>query len=371
MRFRSENIEIMDTENPPPLIAWLPLLFFRPKRFFPHFIARHHPAVTILLVLIWGTVSALERIDRQYQRGIIPETVLESWPVFIGYLAIAGAFAGGIYYAIGGWWYRLRARWSGAKNPDPYAVRRVYIYAKAVYILPVMCMYIYMTAQSSSPIKFMDMGSFLVGIGAISCFAWSIIVSYMGVRRTFAVRTLPATIWFLVLPGLFPLIGAAVLAFLWYSTSSIPPNTNDLRTADHYGVQYELPANWTVNDLISESWENGEGYTRIDTRQDAIVEILTYASDRSAIAEIDNSVQEISGYWDELLIPDPYHTLEDGWVATSFKVRDNTSEWYTVTICVHKLPDGMTVELRGTCLAKEYDDYKPGFEVVRQSIQTR
>lgn len=365
-----ERIASVETKSSPSALAWLPLLYFKPGRFFPHFISRHHPAVTILLVLVWGAVSTLGRIDRQYQRGLVPDDLLDSWAYMLGFALGGGIISGAIYYLVGGWWYRRRVRWSGVSDPDPYAVRRVYVYSKAVYVLPVMCVYITLPFRYSTPLDFIVTGSWFLGFAAVFFLGWSILVSYIGVRRSFMVRTLPATIWFLVLPGLFPIFGLVALSYLWRSTAPIPPNVTNTQSAVHYGVPYELPGNWSVDRLSSKPWEGG-GYTRIDARQDAIVEILTYPSDRSAAEEIDDSVIEIRNYWEQVQAPEPQRILEDGWTSTSFEAKDRQTAWYTVTIYVHTLPDGKTVELRSTCLTKEYEMFEPGLETVRLSIQTR
>jgi hypothetical protein len=367
---RFESIEIAEAEKPPQSIAWLPLLFFRPRRFFPHFIVHHHAAVTVLLVWLWGSVSYLSRIDRQYERGLVPETETDSWAYFIGMVIGGGAVSGAIYYGLIGWWYRLRLRWSGATRPDPLAARRVLVYSKTVSVLPLACMYCFVVSKHATPLDLVETGSWAIAAAAPVFMGWSVVVSYIGVRQTFDLRALPATIWFLLLPGLIPVFVAVAVVFLWNSTSPIPPDVTRTQSVSHYGVNYDLPGNWTVNARESGPWDDGGGYTLIETRQDALLEIMTYPSLNSARAEMDRTLEEIPTYWDEVLVIEEYQLLDDGWSKATLEVRDRNTDWYTLTVFLRDLPAGFKIELRGTCLERELDTYKPGLDLLRASIST-
>jgi hypothetical protein len=49
---------------------------------------------------------------------------------------VLGIIAGLMYYAIGGWWYRLRLRWCGADDTQASLARRVLMFSGQVIAVP-------------------------------------------------------------------------------------------------------------------------------------------------------------------------------------------------------------------------------------------
>jgi len=63
--------------------------------------------------------------------------VIDSWAGFWVLLLVSGAFSGVIAWWLGGWWFALRLRWSGATDPDRRLARLVMVYSAFVFSGPV------------------------------------------------------------------------------------------------------------------------------------------------------------------------------------------------------------------------------------------
>jgi hypothetical protein len=203
----------------------LGMLFLRPRRFFQAGTAPLDHRPTLLLVLLCvGIAYASGRIDQNLIRADLGQArpgwdamapmVVGSWPGFWGavlFFAILGA--AGAWY-IGGWWYRVRLRWSGDAAADPRAARLVYSYASFVYALPVVVALLLQTLlfESYAEAWYADelWSTLLLVFPFLSCWA-----SYQGVRATFAVRTGAARVWFLILPALAYVAAFGVIAVLF------------------------------------------------------------------------------------------------------------------------------------------------------------
>lgn len=190
----------------PPRTPWqaLPWLYFAPRRFFG---SVNLEAAGFWVVAVWcdGIVTAIDRIDQKLLRveagqelpGYIV-TITSNWLAYFGFVLMAGAVAGALVWGIGGWWYKIRIRWSGAVDPDPHRARLVYMTSSFVLAAPCLLYSAalpffypdYRTAWDEDPWSSLLL-AFVV---------WSVVVSYRGVTTCFAVERWRARLWFLILP---------------------------------------------------------------------------------------------------------------------------------------------------------------------------
>lgn len=185
-------------------------LFARPRQFFRAGYSLDHRPSLLLVLLCIGINYASGRIDQNIIRSELGHSrpgwdqlsplIVGSWFGFWSAIVLLGVLgAVGAWY-IGGWWYRVRLRWSGDPHADPKQARLVYSYASFVYALPVAVLLVLQTIlyRSYAEAWYADsLGSLLIVVFPfLSC--W---VSYRGVRSSFCVRSTPAKLWFLVLPA--------------------------------------------------------------------------------------------------------------------------------------------------------------------------
>jgi hypothetical protein len=78
-------------------------------------------------------MSAVMRIEQVVARK--PQEPLP-WRWFWVGIVFLGAVMGAFQWGVGGWFYGLRIRWSGATNVDKYQARVVYAYSSLIYALP-------------------------------------------------------------------------------------------------------------------------------------------------------------------------------------------------------------------------------------------
>lgn len=193
-------------------------LLIRPDRFFPEGARRLGTPLLLLLVLALGAASVIDRMEtaalRQSVRGL-PVEVSQSWVFYWSAVAGGAVLAGPLLYFVFGWWYRVRLRWSGARDADPSLARRVYLLSSAVASIPMIALSAVDTWRYPSP------GLGLQGLEPIAASAyvapfWSIFVSYYAVLASFPVDRARARLWFAILPSLvFVGVYAFVVLLAW------------------------------------------------------------------------------------------------------------------------------------------------------------
>jgi hypothetical protein len=196
-------------------------LLLRPESFFKREIS-YYPepaqlmgvqvggrADTRLLFVAWicGMGNVLSRLDTRLLReqfGSVTSagtSAAQSWPSLWGMVLVSGIFGGLFTWYFWGWWFRVRARWSGAVDPDPFAARLVCVWSNWVWAFPAVIWALieflrypdYRTAfQSDGPIPWFI---------SFSVF-WSVFVSYRGAHTAFEMDADRARWWFLILPSI-------------------------------------------------------------------------------------------------------------------------------------------------------------------------
>jgi hypothetical protein len=75
---------------------------------------------------------------------------LGSWVALWTTAIVVGALSGILIWLIGGWWFRMRLRFSGARNADPLSVRLVYVHACSSLAIPTIALLLILVPRYSS-----------------------------------------------------------------------------------------------------------------------------------------------------------------------------------------------------------------------------
>ena len=184
-------------------------LFVQPSYFFASFEGLARPPLIFAATLCLGVASMVDRIEQHILRAEMGQGVsgwselspwlLHSWSTLWIALLVFGALNVPLFWYLGGWWYRLRLKWSGATALDSLRPRLLFVYSSLVYALPVVLVMVgetllfpnYRLARAAE-------GSWTLIFVVLSF--WSVVVSYCGATRTFALTRRKALLWFLLLP---------------------------------------------------------------------------------------------------------------------------------------------------------------------------
>ena len=217
----------METENTgasPLGLDGLKMLFFHPRRFYRDGFAIEDPRYFVFVTWALGISSALNEVDEQLMRAELGSPrpgweslrplLTESWLGFWGYALMVGAVSGGLYWLIGGWWYRKRLTFSGVSDPDPRLARLLYVYASFVYAGPIIALTAWATVSYPNYLAAYQAED-VIWLAVLIFPFWSIRTSYTGIRARFEVVRSKALVWFVVLPTLVYLLAYGVLATLY------------------------------------------------------------------------------------------------------------------------------------------------------------
>jgi len=257
---------------------WLFYLYCSPRRFFQHFERTATAFSTAYASLIVGIAAVMDRISTkmtQYEltgERRFSETLFDSWSAYWTTCVVAGAISALFFWAIGGWWYRVRLKWSGAASPDSCLARRVYIFASLIVDLPTFLAGIVATAMHATPRDAHAAASW-IAIAFLVLPFYSALVSYRGVRILFEVTRWKARLWFLALPivvyGAAIALTAGAMALAMFGGLEVPADTATPRSIDRMGFSLQYPGNWTI-DRADEDYDP-DWYFSIEPIQDAVV----------------------------------------------------------------------------------------------------
>lgn len=179
-----------------------------------------------MLPVVWivGVSGLLGRIDTEITRGefggprlswdVIEPLVTGSWVVFWVFALVGGIVSGALIYLVGGWWYRVRVKWSGsARHVDKRLPRYVYCWSSLIAALPFALLVAGFTFAYPNYLVAYHSENVFSLVLAVAIF-WSVGVSYVGVTESFSLSLRKARIWFLFLPTLFYLVGTGLVVWL-------------------------------------------------------------------------------------------------------------------------------------------------------------
>jgi len=242
-----------DAPSSPNYALWLFYLYLRPRKFFRDFVVEHLWFTTIVASLLFGISSAIGRVETRASVSSSPAAnwVTQSWGNYAAVVLATGIFGAALYYVLGGWWYRVRLKWSGARQPDKVLARRVYVYSSTVHALPAVLLTVWEAATYPTPMDAINSGATVWTLGLSLFLLWSVVVSYVGVRTVFEVRGVRPVIWFLVLPGMvYGLI--AIGAFVVWLFGTPAPQVSKPIQYDSGHIEMTLPGDWEVDTAVPE-----------------------------------------------------------------------------------------------------------------------
>lgn len=180
-------------------------LLLQPERFFPQGARQLNGFLLVILVLALGASGTIGRMEMGALRSTATGNALlavKSWSSYWS-AVLAGCLVGGpIAYFVWGWWYRVRARWSGATDVDARLARRICLITDAVIAVPLLVLTAVDSWRYGDPVAMWNGGD-VVAMTAMTAPFWSIFVSYRAVRASFSVIRARAIIWFVILPAAF------------------------------------------------------------------------------------------------------------------------------------------------------------------------
>ena len=225
----------IDAGSSPLLPRNLVDLFFRPRSFFEGQLALGRTPYAWFVAWCFGAAQAIDRLDQNLMREEygqprpgweqIAPYVTESWVGFWAFLLVFGALSGLAIWWIGGWWFALRLRWSGAEAPDARLARLVMVYSAFIQTGPaVLAMVLNTIAFPNYKAAFANDAYYMLVLVVFPF--WSVVASYSGAKCLFGLSGWRVRMWFLILPILAYLTvigGIATLFALIPEPSSAQP----------------------------------------------------------------------------------------------------------------------------------------------------
>jgi hypothetical protein len=197
-------------------------LFLRPTRFFTGQLALGHTPHVVLVTWALGMSSVIDRIDTRLMQAELRgdparwealERVVGTWPRLWAFVVLGGVFAGALFWWIGGWWCRVRLRWSGAPAPDKRLPRLLLVYSSFVFAGPAVLVLAADTLLHPSPIA--AYRESMLSLVALPMIFWSLFTTYKGALALYPVSPGRARLWFVVLPGAFYFLAVGGFALLY------------------------------------------------------------------------------------------------------------------------------------------------------------
>lgn len=194
-------------------------LFLRPTRFFSSGTPYGMQDALVFVAWVVGMNVIVGRIERVMMRAELeqstsPPAVPDSWVDFWLVVLVGGLIAGMLIWHLGTWWYRVRLRWSGAKDPDVARARTVYLFASLVWAGPAMLWQVIDTFRFPDYLASWNGASPWLLVLMILPF-WSVWVAYRGARTAFDTRPGRARWWMLIMPSAVYLIAMGVITALY------------------------------------------------------------------------------------------------------------------------------------------------------------
>ncbi len=189
----------LEPEPRPGLIGLFGLLFFKPRRFFKHFHALPGGVAPVALALSLGLAAALSGEGARLIPGLTSGDA-DTWAAFWPPVFLVGLIWGMIIYFVGDWWFRKCIRWSGDRAADKANARKILLWSGQITALPAVIHALAGTLINPSPSAWAvsTLGGF--SLASMALFVWSLVVSFVGVRSVFNVRTGRAGFWFIAFP---------------------------------------------------------------------------------------------------------------------------------------------------------------------------
>jgi Yip1 domain len=200
-------------------------LFFRPGKFFTEQPALGKAPFFLFVTWCYGIANAIGQVNRDLARETTGRAkpswralglmVDESWLAFWFWVLCTGVIAGFFLWLFGGWWFKVRLRWSGAKELKDQTAHLLYVYSSFVESAPTIAMVLLWTVtQPSYRQAFAAKGIYSAVLFLFSfC---SLATSYIGARTLFTLEPWKARVWLLALPIIFYTLALGLLFALTF-----------------------------------------------------------------------------------------------------------------------------------------------------------
>jgi hypothetical protein len=368
-RFEPGSLE----PEPPHWTLWPIYLAFRPKVFFESFAAKPAPLLVTLTFVFLGIAGAIDKTETRTllnPDNPLYESLVQSWPAFWGFACATGLVGAAGYYYLGGWWYRVRIRWSGSPDPDPPLSRRIYAYSAQVWAVPSLLYYAWMTTVYDTPLQ-SSSGDDWGWVPVTLALFWSIYVSYRGVRTKFDVGPWRARIWFLILPGSFYLVAfIGIIAAVLFGGADFepPPDLRSTIRLERQGFALEHPGNWSV-DTWDEDYDPDTAFAIAPTLADAQIQFWFYDQPMESSACVEETFQNLSAAYEmtDVAPVDRWGQLE-GAGYTAVAVIDGV-RFDLLTFCSTERV--RPFEIMQIVQESVSTKLKPGYDLIRDTLELR
>ena len=360
---------------------WFAYLYLRPRRFFEHFGPRPLGVLTFCCSWLLGMAIAYDRIETRSMTSPAMANLQTSWLLYGAGIVFGGAISGLFAYAIGGWFYRVRIRWSGAREVDSKAARRVYIYAAQVHAIPTLLFVASLPVWYATPKEAMEQTPWWVFIPNVGFIVWSYWVSFTGVRTVFDVGPVRSLIWFLVLPIVFTVsvLGAVFAVFMALGSvgaalaASVGPDVSNPSVHRASSIRFQYPGNWAL-DRQQEGFDP-EYYMSVYPPQDAEVTLMRYPSGFDGLdldAELGASLASYTAGTQFAARPvgDFVRWGEFAGLGRRYALAHPDGA-YTLVMFVAPVGDGSVLEFHRIHRTEDEGLLEPGFRMIRDTLELR
>lgn len=191
---------------------WQLFVAFNPRAFFEYIALLTPPWVTTLCALTFGVSGAFDWLMRLVSKHRIGEQWVHGWgwilPAILGFGIIFAMFT----YAIGGWWFNVRANWCTYHHTDPGLTRKIYVLAAQAFAAPATLAVLAFPIFFDGPREATESAAFLWWI---KIRFWMVLRSnwaaYTGVRTIFQSNRSSSLLWFVILPTVWNLLSTTVM----------------------------------------------------------------------------------------------------------------------------------------------------------------
>lgn len=362
-----------EAEKPVQPLLWPVYLFVRPKLFFTNCVAGSPALLIAILAWIYGMAGATDRMETRQALAEMsgrPFALPDAWTPQWAIIVVGGVVGGAAYAFIGGWWYRVRLRWSGATDPDSIMARRVYIFASLIYAIPVLIRKLIETAAFSTPGQALNSDLNVMDLAVLACVFWSCWNSYVGVRTVFDTSRGRAMLWFLILPAmLYTVAIGVVMALVVFGSLFASADVRNPQRFRSDQIEFMYPGNWWI-DTASPDYDPN-GYLFVEPFQDATFHLMLYEPEASAEEELEASLDGFRVMMANAVESDRF----TAWAGFSGQGQSLSGRFdgteLEVMIFVAQLEDGRFLEVQETCAAKDRGAVEPGFELIRSTLRIR
>lgn len=205
--------------------ARLAQLYARPTAFFTRTHVLDRKPEILIVGWIVGMAGALDRVDWNLTKidlgsanDSLTVSLAQSWKALWIFIVVVGIISGAMGWLIGGWWYRKRLEWSGARSPDPTEARLVWLYASLIAAVPSLGLLLIDTYRYEDYLESWEYPGLLTLIPALALF-WSVYISNKGATTRFNLKVWPARMWFFVIPMLLYFFVTGLVGYLYTQLS--------------------------------------------------------------------------------------------------------------------------------------------------------